>query len=152
MADMAKENMHVDQLLHLKPNVKDLFYPTIPTYEERKENSYEEEDRKKEIRNERRKVDWENECKHIRNRGQTNTNDELCLRCWGIFTPGHINPCTVKQARCSICKNTGHFAKNVSFKNTYYTTTTKPTKRKIRTSPGTGPKPTPGQTDTRRNC
>ena len=49
--------------------VNDLFYPTIPTYEERHENSNEEEDRKIEITNEPRNVDWENECKHIRNRG-----------------------------------------------------------------------------------
>ena len=39
------------------------------TFEERVENASEEEERKREIRNERRKVDWENECKQIRNRG-----------------------------------------------------------------------------------
>ena len=69
MAVMAKENMHADQLLRLKPTSADLFYPTIPTYGERIENSNEEEDRKREIRNEQRKVDWENECKHIQKRG-----------------------------------------------------------------------------------
>ena len=68
MAVMAKENMHVDQLLRLKPTANDLFYPTIPTYEERIENSSKEEERKREIRNERRKVHWENECKHTENR------------------------------------------------------------------------------------
>ena len=41
---------------------------SIP-YEERIENKSEEENRKREIRNERRKVDWENECKQIRSRG-----------------------------------------------------------------------------------
>ena len=66
---MAKENMLVEQLLTNKTTLNDLFYPTIPSYEERKENSNEEEDRKREIRNERRKVDWENECKHVQNRG-----------------------------------------------------------------------------------
>ena len=44
MAVMAKENMHVDHLLHLKPTPNDLFYPTFPTYEERIENSSEEEE------------------------------------------------------------------------------------------------------------
>ena len=49
---MAKENMQVEQLLRNKPTLNDLFYPTIPSYEKRKENSNEEEDRKREIRNE----------------------------------------------------------------------------------------------------
>ena len=65
----AKKNIHVDQLLRLKPTPNDLFYPTIPTFEERVENANEEEARKREIRNERRKIGWENECKHIQNRG-----------------------------------------------------------------------------------
>ena len=69
MAVMAKENMQVEQLLRNKPKLNDLFYPTIPSYEERIENSNEEEDRKREIRNERQKDDWENECKHFQNRG-----------------------------------------------------------------------------------
>ena len=42
---------------------------------------------------------------------QTNTNKELCWSCGGIFTPGRIAQCTAKQAQCSICKKTGHFAK-----------------------------------------
>ena len=49
MAVMAKENMHLDQLLHTKPTAVNLFYPAIPQYEERKGNSNEEEDRKREI-------------------------------------------------------------------------------------------------------
>ena len=69
MAVMAKENLHVEQLLHLKATINGLFYPAIPTYEGKIDNSSEEEERKREIRNERRKVDGENECKHIRNRG-----------------------------------------------------------------------------------
>ena len=63
-AVIAKENMQVQQLLRNKPTLNDLFYPTIPSYEKRKENSNEEEDRKREIRNERRNVDLEIECKH----------------------------------------------------------------------------------------
>ena len=69
MAVMAKENLHVDLLLRIKPTINDLFYPSMPTFEERVENANEEEHRKREIRNERRKVNWENECKQIRNRG-----------------------------------------------------------------------------------
>ena len=69
MAVMAKENMHVDLLLRIKPTANDLFYPIKPTLEERVENTSEEEIRTREIRNERRKVDWENECKQIRSRG-----------------------------------------------------------------------------------
>ena len=69
MAVMAKENMHVDLLLPIKPTANDLFYPIMPTLEERVENTSEEENRKREIRNERHKVDWENECKQIRSRG-----------------------------------------------------------------------------------
>ena len=68
-AVMVKENMHVDQLLSLKPTINDLFYPMIPTYEKRIQSSSEEGERNREIRNKRRKVDWENECKLIRNRG-----------------------------------------------------------------------------------
>ena len=37
MAVMAKENMHVDLLLKLKPTANDLFYPILPTLEERVE-------------------------------------------------------------------------------------------------------------------
>ena len=69
MAVMAKENMQVEQLLRNKPTLNDLFYPTVSSYEERIENSNEEEERKRGIKNQRRKVDWENECKHIQNRG-----------------------------------------------------------------------------------
>ena len=68
MAVMAKENMHMDPLLRIKPTAKDLFYPIMPL-EERVENASEEENRKREIRKERCKIDWENECKQIRSRG-----------------------------------------------------------------------------------
>ena len=69
LAVMAKENLHVDQLLRLKPTAADLFYPTVPTYEDVIEGANEEETRKRQFRNERRRVDWENECRAIRNRG-----------------------------------------------------------------------------------
>ena len=69
LAVMAKENLHVDQLLQLKPTLVDLFYPTVPSYEEVIEGVNEEETRKRHNSNERRRIDWENECRAIRNRG-----------------------------------------------------------------------------------
>ena len=66
---MAKENLYVDQLLHFKPTAADLLYPTVPSYEEVIEGASDAESHKKQIRNERRRVDWENECKNIRNQG-----------------------------------------------------------------------------------
>ena len=69
LAVMVKENLHVDQLLRLKPTAADLFYPTLPSYEDVIEGTNEEETRKRQIRNERRRVDWENECRATRNRG-----------------------------------------------------------------------------------
>ena len=69
LAVMAKENLHVDQLLRLKPTAPDLFYPTFPSYEDVIEGGNEEETRKQKIRNGGTRVDWENECRAIRNRG-----------------------------------------------------------------------------------
>ena len=69
LAVLAKENLHVDQLSRLKPTAADLFYPTVPSYEDVIEGTNKEETRKRQIRNERRRVDWENECRAIRNRG-----------------------------------------------------------------------------------
>ena len=43
---MAKENLHVDQLLHLKPTAADIFYPTVLSYEEIRESANDEETRK----------------------------------------------------------------------------------------------------------
>ena len=60
LAVMAKENLHVDQLLRLKHTAADLFYPAVPSFEEVIEGANDEKTRKKQIRNERRRVDWEN--------------------------------------------------------------------------------------------
>ena len=68
-AIMARDNLQVDKLLKLKPTRAELFYPTLPTYEEAFDGETEEEKRQREQRNERRKVDWENECKQIEQRG-----------------------------------------------------------------------------------
>ena len=63
MAIMARDSIEVDKLLKLKPQPTDLFYPTLPTYEEEFEGKTEDEARNREQRNERRRVDFENECK-----------------------------------------------------------------------------------------
>ena len=65
MAIMARDSIEVDKLLKLKPQPTDLFYPTLPTYEEEFEGETEDEARNREQRNERRRVDFENECKII---------------------------------------------------------------------------------------
>ena len=79
LAVMAKKNLHLDQLLRLKPTLADLFYPTVPSYEDVIEGANEEETRKRQIRNERRRVDWENECRAIR-RSDRYTWDEADIK------------------------------------------------------------------------
>ena len=65
MAIMAGDSIEVDKLLKMKPQPTDLFYPTLPSYEEEFEGEREDEARNREQRNERRRVDFENECKVI---------------------------------------------------------------------------------------
>ena len=62
---MARDSIEVDKLLRLKPQPTDLFYPMLPTYEEEFEGETEDEARNREQRNERRRVDFEDECKVI---------------------------------------------------------------------------------------
>ena len=69
MAIMARDSIEVDKLLKLKPQPTDLFYPTLPTYEEEFEGETDDEARNREQRNERRRVDFENECKTIERKG-----------------------------------------------------------------------------------
>ena len=64
MAIMARDSIEVDKLLKLKPQPTDLFYPTLPTYDEEFEGEKEDE-----ARNERRRVDFENESKVIERKG-----------------------------------------------------------------------------------
>ena len=68
-AIMARDNLQADKLLKPKPTRAELFYPTLPTYEDAFDGETEHEERQREQRNERRKVDWENECKQIEQRG-----------------------------------------------------------------------------------
>ena len=69
MAIMARKKVEVEKLLKLKPQPADLFYPTLPSYEEDLEGGTDEEGRQREQRNERRRVDFENECKVIESKG-----------------------------------------------------------------------------------
>ena len=71
MAVMAQHNIEVDMLLRLKPARTELFYPTLPTYEDEFKNETNDEARQREQQNENRRVEWENECKLIETKGPT---------------------------------------------------------------------------------
>ena len=71
MAVIAQHNLEVEKLLRLKPARTELFYPTMPTLEEKFENESLVEARQREQRNEKRRVDWENECKIIETKSPT---------------------------------------------------------------------------------
>ena len=53
-AIMARDSIEVDKLLRLKPQHRDLFYPTLPTYEEEFEGETEDEARNREQRNKKK--------------------------------------------------------------------------------------------------
>ena len=65
----CEKNLQVDQLLRLKPTEADLFYPTVRSYKVLIENASDDENLKREAINERDRMDWENECIQIKNRG-----------------------------------------------------------------------------------
>ena len=69
MAIMARDKIEVDKLLKLKPQPTDLFYRTLPTYEEELEGETDEKARHREQRNARGRVHFENECKVIERKG-----------------------------------------------------------------------------------
>ena len=54
MAIMARDNIQIDKLLKLKSSAADLFYPTLPTYEDGFEDRTDDEARNREGKNERR--------------------------------------------------------------------------------------------------
>ena len=62
MATIARNNLQIDKLLSHKQTRAELFHPTLPTHEEPFEGERDDEERQREQRNERRKVDWDNEC------------------------------------------------------------------------------------------
>ena len=65
----STRSIGVDKLLKLKPYTRDLFYTTLPTYEEEFEGETEDEARNREQRYERRRLDFDNECKAIQRKG-----------------------------------------------------------------------------------
>ena len=65
MAIKARDNLQVGKLLKLKPARTELPYSTLPTYEEPFDGETVDKERQRDQRNERRKVDWENECKKL---------------------------------------------------------------------------------------
>ena len=69
VAIMARDNLVVDKLLKLKPSRAELFYTSLPKYEEPFEEETVDEERQREQRNEKGKVDWEKECKQIEHKG-----------------------------------------------------------------------------------
>ena len=63
---MAKNSINVD---FLKPEIKDLTYSAEPTYETPTENETQAQHKERDLRNNKRKVDWDNECKQIAFKG-----------------------------------------------------------------------------------
>ena len=72
MAIMARDSIEVDKPLSFKPQPTDLNYPTLPTYEEEFEGEREGEASNREQGNERRRVDFKNECKVIERKRESN--------------------------------------------------------------------------------
>ena len=72
---MVCDNLEVDKLLKLKPQPADIFYPTLPTYEEELEDETEDEGRQREQLNERLRVGFENECKVIEKKRALEENE-----------------------------------------------------------------------------
>ena len=71
LAIMAKNSINVDSQLKHKPDTKDLTYPIEPTYEPPTENETQAQHRERDLRNNKRKVDWDNDCKQIAFKGPT---------------------------------------------------------------------------------
>ena len=68
MAIMARDITEVDILLKLNPSRQHLFHSAQPMKDAFNGKTDEEQQRKQ--RNEKRRVDWENECKFIKQNGQ----------------------------------------------------------------------------------
>ena len=71
LAIMAKNSINVDSLLKHKPDMKDLTYPAELTYEPPTENETQAQHRERDLRNNKRKVNWDNDCKQIAFKGPT---------------------------------------------------------------------------------
>ena len=69
LAIMVKDNIQVEKLLQPKPEREDLDYPAQPHYEPPQPDETTAERRQREQRNQKRKTDWQNECKTIEEKG-----------------------------------------------------------------------------------
>ena len=65
----GQDFINVDYLLKQKPEIKDLTYPTEPTYEPPTRNKTQAQYRERDLRKNKRKVGWDNECKQIAFKG-----------------------------------------------------------------------------------
>ena len=65
MAVTAQHNLEVDKLIRLKLSRTELFCPTMTTPENSFINEVDNEAIEQDQRNEKRRVDWESECKTI---------------------------------------------------------------------------------------
>ena len=73
LAIMAKDSINainVDILLKQKPDIKDLTYRAEPTYEPPTENKTQAQHRERDLRNIKRKVDWDNESNKLHSKAQ----------------------------------------------------------------------------------
>ena len=122
MANMAQDNLVVDKLLKLKPNRAELFYPTLPTYEEPFEGETVDEERQREQRNKKREVDWENECTH-RTQG-TNDGSHPLRRSRPKGQKSHLATLRYRRLQNLPPKNSTH--KNRSLYNQRVSTRTLP--------------------------
>ena len=68
---MVKENIKIEKLLQPKPGIEDLDYPAQPHYEPPQPDKTTAEKRQREQRNQKRRTDWQNDCKSDR-RKRTN--------------------------------------------------------------------------------
>ena len=66
---MVKDNIQVEKLLQPKPESEDLDYPAQPLYEPPQPDETTAERRQREQRNQKRKTDWQNQCKTIEEKG-----------------------------------------------------------------------------------
>ena len=69
LAITAKENVQVEKLLRPKPHNRELDYPHEPMYEPPTADETTAEKRQREQRNIKRKVDWQNQCLAIEDKG-----------------------------------------------------------------------------------
>ena len=69
LAIMVKDNIQLEKLLQPQPESEDLDYPAQPHYEPPQPDETTVGRRQREQRNQKRKTDWQNECKTIEEKG-----------------------------------------------------------------------------------